>query len=401
VGHKGRNRFYCRCRAPKALIHFLEGYFRMGSQQASKFQVKGFLSQGLLVTGLVSFLTGCMGTNDSDAKIVNGQIETGHPEVVRVLTGSSPVRVCTGVVISDTVLLMAGHCVAEKTLTEGVTVEKTNTVAASGQKLNSKVIVGYDALRGAARLSPSSARYDLAAVVYPKGTFQPPYAKLAKAPAKKGDIVQLVGYGASSFEDIAANVPLDGLKRSGTNKLIDSKDGLYFLEANIKAKGLDNNAVAAFGDSGGPVYRNGEFIGIVAGLYFADARGPIKVSTDASGKAVMPLAQATTAGNAIVDLQSSEAKAVIDAATLGNPLALDQSRAATIQQGDEYLPVCFGGGGLGGLLGGGEGGPGRGTLGGSGPLGGLIQRLLAAFGGGAGAGGQAPVGAGGATPKDF
>jgi V8-like Glu-specific endopeptidase len=370
----------------------------MGYQQPYKWQINPFLSHGLLITGVLSLLTGCALNSESDPKIVGGQIDTAHPEVVRVLTGSNPVQVCTGVVISDALLLMAGHCVAEKTLVEGVTVEKTNNVVASGQKLNSKVIVAYDALRGAARLSPSSARYDVAAVVYPKGTFQPPYAKIAKTPAKKGDVVTLVGYGASSFEDIAANVPLDGLKRSGTNTLIDSKNGLYYLEANIKAKGLNNNAVAAFGDSGGPVYRGDEFIGIVAGLYFSDASGQIKVTSDASGKANLPLAQATTAGNAIVDLQSREAKAVLDAASLANPRALDQSQVTIDTQGAEYLPVCFGGGGGGpGGLGGpggasGPGGPGGGIFGG-GPLGGLIQQLLALFPGSAG-GAQAPQGSG-------
>jgi hypothetical protein len=366
----------------------------MGSQELNKIQYKRILTHGLLVTGLVSYLTGCIGNSSENAgesgvKIVGGQLESGHPEVLRVLTGNNPVRVCTGVVISETVMLMAGHCVTDKTLTEGVTVEKASAVAASASKLNSKLIVGYNALRGVERINPSSARYDLAAVVYPKGTFQPPYAKISSTPSQKGDIVKLIGYGASSFEDIIANVPVDGRKRSGTNTLIDAKNGLYFLEANIKSKNLTNNAVAAFGDSGGPVYRNGEFIGIVAGLYFTDARGLIKVPSDASGNPILPLAQATMAGNAIVDLQSPEAQAVIDAANAANPLALDQTKVAISQQGDEYLAVCFGGGGN-NPLGGGSNRGGDGSGGRRGPLGGLIDRLLGAFGGG-GIGGQTPV----------
>jgi V8-like Glu-specific endopeptidase len=350
------------------------------------------MSQGLLVTGMLSLLTGCQGgsaenPSDSNLNIVGGQLEAGHPEVLRALTGNNPVRVCTGVVISEDVMLMAGHCVNDQTITQGVTVETSST---AGQKLNSKVIVGYNALRGATRLNASSARYDLAAVVYPKGTFKPPYAKLATTPAKKGDLVKLVGFGASSFEDAAANVPLDGRKRSGHNTLIDSVNGLHFLEANIKAKNLSNNAVAAFGDSGGPVYRNGEFVGIVAGLYFANTRGPIKVANDASGKPQLPIAQAEIAGNVIVDLQSAESKGLIEAATKGNPLALDQSKVFIAQPGDDYLAVCFGGGGGGGGDGplGGLGG------GGSGPLGGLLQRLLSAFGGGGLGGGQVPEGSG-------
>lgn len=380
----------------------------MGSQESKKIHYKRILTHGLLVTGLVSYLTGCIGSSsenpgESSVKIVGGQLENGHPEVLRAFIGKVPdkdavfrggevrLRVCTGVVISDSVMLMAGHCITEKALTEGVSVEKSSAAAASASNLISTVIIGYNALRGVERINPSSARYDLAAVVYPKGSFKPPFVNLASA--QKGDIVKLVGYGASSFEDIVANLPVDGRKRSGTNTLIDGKNGLYFIEANIKSKNLPNNAVAAFGDSGGPVYRGGELIGIVAGLYFKNERGLIKVQNDASGNPILPLAQATMAGNAIVDLQSPESQAVIKAALTANPLALDQSKVAISQQGDEYLSVCFGGGGGGGnnplsnILGNNPGGGGGGARG---PLGGLIDRLLGAFGGG-GIGGQTPV----------
>lgn len=278
-------------------------------------------------------------SDDSRAKIVNGTVDTGHPEVLRLLMGRDPVRGCTGVAISDTVILMNSHCVDAKTYTEGVTIE--------GSGANSKTIVSQKALEGATRITGNAVKYDVAAAIFPAGTFQST-AKIAKASAAKGALVTLVGYGAASFENMAENAPL-GEKRSGTNTLVDAKNGAYYLYSNLKDKAAPHNAVAAIGDSGGPAYNEqGELIGLISALYFMEGNSVIPLTKDAAGKTTLPLDRATFAGNALVDLLGPEAQKVIQAAQTGVAKSLkDDIKLA----GDEYLAVCFGTELFSGLLG--------------------------------------------------
>jgi V8-like Glu-specific endopeptidase len=308
------------------------------------------------------------GGDDSQAKIVGGALETGKSEVVRLLLGNDPLRICTGVIISDSTVLLAGHCIDAKAKEQaGVTVE--------GLGVMSKNIFSYKQVMGATQIDDTIAASDLAAVVYPKGTFKAPYAALAETSAAKNDVVTLVGYGAASFTDIAANAPL-GVKRSGKNRLTQAKDGVYYLSADIKAKDLVQNAVAAPGDSGGPVYNeSGKLIGIIVGLDFTDQSGKVlPIVEDANKKLVLPLDRAANARNIMVDLSSLQSKVILEAAAANNQLMVDQTPVAPAVNATKYLAICSGSGGsnpLSGLLGNNENG--------GGPLGGLLGPLLRLF----------------------
>ena len=228
---------------------------------------------------------------------------------------------------------------------------------------------------GATQIDDKIAASDLAAVVYPKGTFKAPYAALAETSAAQNDVVTLVGYGAASFTDIAANAPL-GVKRSGKNRLTQAKDGVYYLSADIKAKDLVQNAVAAPGDSGGPVYNeSGKLIGIIVGLDFTDQSGKVlPIVEDANKKLVLPLDRASKARNIMVDLSSLQSKVILEAAAANNQLMVDQTPVAPAVNATKYLAICSGSGGsnpLSNLLGNNENG--------GGPLGGLLGPLLRLF----------------------
>jgi secreted trypsin-like serine protease len=199
--------------------------------------------------------TGCISGADelesAQLEIVNGLVDTGHPSVVRVLltADTSPTApACTGVLVTSSMVLTAGHCVQSK--------------------LSYRIdFGGGSGFYGTARVHPSYPAVDMAVISTLDKVGRPFHARLATGVAAGTPIV-LSGYG-----QVAANAPQDGIKRYGTN-VVDMVDAsyLYFDTALTSPPGTES--ATCFGDSGGPAFAGGFDSNCVVGI----TKGQLSVS---------------------------------------------------------------------------------------------------------------------------
>ncbi len=234
--------------------------------------------------------------NASEAKVAGGVVTQGFPEIHHFEVDSARGRVCTGVAVSPNTALMAGHCIKQTTLDSGVVDVETG--------VRSEKIYAWLAMKGVETMDERYAARDIAVVVFPEGVFAT-FAPLSRASGVQ-QVVQVVGYGAAGFDGLNAQVRASrGVKRAGKNKLSQIRSGLLVINADVKAIG-PNNAVAASGDSGGPLLdANGGIIGLAAAMYLLNDKGQIApLTTDVDGYKV-PVAQgAVKAFNFYADINS-------------------------------------------------------------------------------------------------
>ncbi len=245
--------------------------------------------------------------NASEAKVAGGVATQGFPELHHFEVDSARGRVCTGVAVSPNTALMAAHCIKASTIDNGVMLPKRDPATdrlLPGEGIRSKKIYAWFALKGVETMDERYAARDIAVVVFPEGTFTS-FAPLSRASGLQQE-VQVVGYGAAGFDGLSAQVRSSrGVKRAGKNKLSQMRSDLLVVSAIIKDVG-PNNAVAASGDSGGPLLdANGGIIGIAAAMYLLNANGQIApLTTDVDGYKI-PVAQgAVKAFNFYADINS-------------------------------------------------------------------------------------------------
>jgi hypothetical protein len=292
-----------------------------------------------LVTGPVALLILLSGacrssqSDDTEVKVVGGS-ETKKGEydsVIRLLVDVGSARFCTGVVVSETTVLMAGHCIKNSTLAHQIYAERPSYMKA-GSAIKSHKIYAWSAIAGLELLNDKTIQRDLAIVTFPKSKdandfqgFKGPYVKIASSvlQGKRVDdkeLVTIVGYGANELSNDSIVRDHMGVKRAGQN-VIDSYKGHYLIKGTVAASESKTNAVAASGDAGAPLLnKNGELIAIGAGMLLAQSpmsaqqdgsAVTTKIIDDESGYPMHSLDGAVYAYNAFVDLSSKESQTLM------------------------------------------------------------------------------------------
>ena len=105
----------------------------------------------------------CRKGSDSGLKVVGAQRESGYPEVKLVQTDQVQVGLCTGVAVSDTTMLMAGHCIKGGSMQHGLRAPDTNVAA--------QQVIFWNAVAERQLLSMHDAARDLTVVVFPPNSF--------------------------------------------------------------------------------------------------------------------------------------------------------------------------------------------------------------------------------------
>lgn len=207
---------------------------------------------------LLASLEGCHATTESTSstKVINGKDASAeYPAVVTYsVTLQSGQGDCTGTFVSDTVMITAGHCVAD---------------AASASDL----FIPATAIRAVDfRIQPSFASkdfgnsmpYDMAVIKFPPGT-APATMNLAKSAPKIGDPLTIVGFGQTDLQQNGAGA---GTKRSGNNTVRRLEAGLIMFSGTFASTNQEGkDGASSYGDSGGPLLINGELTGTCSGEF--------------------------------------------------------------------------------------------------------------------------------------
>jgi hypothetical protein len=245
--------------------------------------------------------------DDAQLKIVGGEGAEGlYPEVVQLDVDQNAGRICTGVAVSPTTVLMAGHCVKDATDTDGVFVR-------GPARQQSKWIYTWRALGGAEIIDDSMAFRDVAVVVFDQNVFSS-WATIATTQAAPGTDVTLVGYGTATLSSTATtDANAAGRVRHGRNRIARhlgaGDERAYVLTAQVTPTGT-SAAIAAAGDSGGPLFvvdpatGRRSLIGLAAGYYLMAGNTRTPIIPRANGP-VPSDAGATEAVSVFVDLTST------------------------------------------------------------------------------------------------
>jgi len=229
-------------------------------------------------------LTACGDSTTSNLKVTNGQIiqESDRPEVVNLyrrvyqngqLKGGST---CTGTWIGKNTILTAAHCTGDgpsdadgKVQDLEVVVFEITDHSTMPKKtgLVTRVVEGYrmkqwEAKKGFNRYDLAILKTeDLAANERPRGE-----ARISSLAPVKGEAIEIVGYGYYDMSTFGKKG--DDQKRVGRNKIADVRDGFINISGEVKDKSggaTGEGASAGNGDSGGPMFRQGEMIGVASG----------------------------------------------------------------------------------------------------------------------------------------
>lgn len=217
------------------------------------------LIQLILAGGALLLQPACrsLPRDDSEPKVIGGREDLEYQLLPKTVGIDVNGGLCTGVFISDRLLLTAAHCVGNQPFK---VVSKLEPFA-SKPPVSTKIIMHPEYPKDA--LGYGKYYTDVAVGIYPPGTApENMIAKLATVPPKAGDPVRFVGYGQYVYK--GENGGGAGVRRYGENKVawVDgSNKSIFKIEGIPVAKGAPGeelDAATAPGDSGGPLYNEAE-----------------------------------------------------------------------------------------------------------------------------------------------
>lgn len=237
----------------------------------------------VLMCGSLLAAAGCGDKAMTDLDVTNGTIiaESERPEVVNLyrrvyengkLRGGST---CTGTWIGPNTILTAAHCTGDgpsdaagRVQDAEITIfEVTDHATTPKQtRLVTKVLETWRQKQWEAKKGYN--RYDLAILrtAEPSPGERPRVpARISKTPAQRGEAVEIVGYGYYDMSTFGKKG--DDLKRVGRNTIASVGDGfigIVGLVKNSSSTPSGENASAGNGDSGGPMFRQGELVGVAS-----------------------------------------------------------------------------------------------------------------------------------------
>jgi hypothetical protein len=195
---------------------------------------------------LVSALGCAPSDQNSDLQVVNGSATNEFPEVVLLRHGNA---ICTATCVSPTTVITASHCIMRGVAT-------LNRIPATRIIRNPE----YRHIH----VGPT----DIAAVVWNQPICRS-FARVGRVPPRPGDRLTIVGYGVNdTIRGTGA-----GTKRFGHNIVQEVDEGMIYFAA-IQGD-FTTGAASGGGDSGGPLFINGQLVGVTSGGF---ARGSFKGS---------------------------------------------------------------------------------------------------------------------------
>jgi secreted trypsin-like serine protease len=225
------------------------------------------------------------GPDASSTKITNGLLvdESEYPAVVNVLRrvldkdgkfiGSAT---CTASWIDEVTLITAAHCLGDEDSDSKGQMIKPNIVVfvvtdhTTTPKLTKAVTTAVEAYRNKAwEKQKGYNKYDLALIrVPPARPGERPRGRLSinHSGVKVGDAVQIIGYGFNNMSFLGKGG--DDKKRIGNNVIDSIRDGYLNISGVSKDKSggaTGEDSSAGNGDSGGPMIRDGQLVGIASG----------------------------------------------------------------------------------------------------------------------------------------
>jgi V8-like Glu-specific endopeptidase len=241
--------------------------------------------RGILFCGFLTlFAAGvaCSGSQEVDqdasqVSIVGGQVAspTEFPSVIKMTVDpgseSTAPKICTGVIISHRTVLAAAHCIKQRATGKNSYHFIEIEAGATRAKIAAKVSYAYTYKEplGKDTIPDNHVALDLAVMDFGQNTFNlASYPKIATRTQQKGSAVTLVGFGATSFNTESKNIS-DGSLNFGYNSISEAGTNTGYIKVSgvLGANGLPQGALAAPGDSGGPLFNEaGELVGIGSGL---------------------------------------------------------------------------------------------------------------------------------------
>lgn len=189
--------------------------------------------------------------------VVNGERadEKTYPAVKYILIGEKQ-ALCSGTFVSDQVYITAAHCTVNSLdeefkpdqikVYDSREVDRDNTQGIKAIKFYRHPLASKD---------PDKMGYDLAVVVFPKGT-SADYLPLGNVGLEEDDDITLVGFGPS------AKKKTDNEKRFGTSNITSLTNDKTLAISELD----DKRAYTTEGDSGGAVIENQFLKGLVSGI---------------------------------------------------------------------------------------------------------------------------------------
>lgn len=192
-------------------------------------------------------------------EIVNGNVTNKDPSVVALVRGDEVA--CSGVLISDRVVLTAAHCVvnvpnpANLTVFFGSSLDQSTSLPASGiPKVPAGELVGVLDMRPHEDFTTETFDNDIGVVLLATPATDEPLPLLSSFDESfVGQEVRILGFGATSPTDDTT-----GRKREGTARIIDYLDTTFALEP--------SPSITCNGDSGGPALVSVDGTELVAGV---------------------------------------------------------------------------------------------------------------------------------------
>lgn len=225
----------------------------------------------LSLAGLVTAgFTGCGVEGDSsEIKVANGTVipETSYPSVVLLYDEAG--SICTGTFVTEEIVLTAAHCTMNGTVDSEGKVDRTLALIEFEDQENRKAKLVAKSTKIVRNIQWDKAgrnvnRYDLGLVYFPKGTAKE-VSTIAGSAARSGDEFTIVGYGLNQTNDLKDGSSA-GVKRVGYNKVSNMSGGfIQFFGATKTSTGDGTNASSSSGDSGGPLFIDGEVAGVTSG----------------------------------------------------------------------------------------------------------------------------------------